>query len=117
HCRPGDAVRVEVAPVDDGTARLVVADTGPGIAPEELPHVLERFWRGRDRHAVAGSGVGLSVVARLVEAHGGTVVVTSDGASGTTVTVTLPALPSGALAQGGGRPGQALRRTTSASTA
>ncbi|WP_088287891.1 HAMP domain-containing sensor histidine kinase [Kineosporia sp. A_224] len=116
HCRPGDIVRVQVAPADGGTARLVVADSGPGIAPDELPHVLERFWRGRDRHAVAGSGVGLAVVARLVEAHDGAVVVTSDGASGTTVTVTLPAMPP-AVAQDAGRPGQALRRTTSASTA
>nr|WP_088318946.1 HAMP domain-containing sensor histidine kinase [Kineosporia sp. R_H_3] len=117
HCRPGDTVRVEVAPAESGTARLVVADSGPGIAPDELPHVLERFWRGRDRHAVAGSGVGLAVVARLVEAHGGTVDVTSDGASGTTVTVTLPALPRTPGAPDAGRSGQPLRRTTSASTA
>ena len=106
HCRPGDRVSVAVSR-DGATARLVVADTGPGIGAEDLPHVLERFHRGRDRHAVAGSGVGLAVVARLVEAHGGTVDVASDGATGTTVTVALP------VAAGG----QPLRRTTSASTA
>lgn len=106
HCRPGDRVRVAVSQ-EGGTARLVVADTGPGIGVEDLPHVLERFHRGRDRHAVAGSGVGLAVVARLVAAHGGTVDVASDGVTGTTVTVTLPA-------SGGGQP---LRSTTSASTA
>lgn len=109
HCRPGDGVRVAVSQ-DASTARLVVADGGPGIAADDLPHVLERFHRGRDRHVVSGSGVGLAVVQRLVEAHGGTVVVASDGATGTTVTVTLPMTP-----QGGG--GQPRRSTTSASTA
>jgi two-component system sensor histidine kinase BaeS len=97
HCRPGDHVTVTLAGpgAPDGaavarTCRLTVQDTGPGIPPEDLPHVLTRFWRGRDRHTVAGSGVGLAVVARLVHAHHGQVYVASDGASGTTVTVDLP---------------------------
>jgi two-component system sensor histidine kinase BaeS len=92
HCRPGDSVRLRVgsgtsegAPV----ARLEVLDTGPGIAPADLPHVFERFWRGRDRTA-AGSGVGLAVVARIVQAHHGHVDVRSDGHSGTAVIVELP---------------------------
>jgi two-component system sensor histidine kinase BaeS len=100
HCRPGDEVDVVVGPVPGattgagaaGTARLVVRDSGPGIPAEDLPHVLERFWRGRDRHAVAGTGVGLAVVARLVEAHRGSLAVGSDGSTGTTVTVDLPLL-------------------------
>jgi two-component system sensor histidine kinase BaeS len=71
-------------------ARLVVADTGIGIPSDELPHVFERFWRGRDAQKVAGSGIGLVVVAGLVEAHGGQVVVTSGRGPGTTFVVTLP---------------------------
>ncbi|MFN0283418.1 MAG: ATP-binding protein [Kineosporiaceae bacterium] len=98
HCRPGDQVHVSVGPAAGGvtapgaagSARLVVRDSGPGIPAEDLPHVLERFWRGRDRRAVAGTGVGLAVVARLVEAHRGSLAVDSDGATGTTVTIDLP---------------------------
>ncbi len=93
HCRPGDDVHVELTAARQGAsalARLTVRDTGPGIAPSDLPHVLDRFWRGRDRSAVAGSGVGLAVVARLVEAHHGRVEISSDGTNGTTVRVELP---------------------------
>ncbi|HEX3005230.1 MAG TPA: HAMP domain-containing sensor histidine kinase [Angustibacter sp.] len=92
HCRPGDTVHVRLAGAPDGAAliaRLEVRDTGPGIPPDDLPHVFERFWRGRDR-TTAGSGVGLAVVARLVHAHHGRVDVRSDGRSGTTVVVELP---------------------------
>jgi two-component system, OmpR family, sensor histidine kinase BaeS len=110
HCRAGDAVRVALSVPGPGRVRLTVADTGPGIPAEDLPSVLERFRRGRDRHTAPGSGVGLAVVARLVEAHGGTVRVLSDGRTGTTVEVDLPA--------DGGRGAQAVREsTTSVSTA
>ena len=74
----------------DGTARLVVEDTGPGIAQDELPHVFERFWRGRSGAGSAGSGVGLAVVSELVRAHGGQVNATARPGGGTRLTVTLP---------------------------
>ncbi|WP_307176253.1 cell wall metabolism sensor histidine kinase WalK [Demequina sp. NBRC 110054] len=81
---------------DDAGVALVVADTGVGIAPEHLPHVFERFYRAdtaRDR-ASGGSGVGLSIVAALVAAHGGSVRADSGGVGrGATFTVTLPATP------------------------
>ena len=89
HCRPGDSVRVAVA-ADPETARLVVADTGPGISPAELDHVFDRFWRGARQAGRPGSGLGLAVVRSLVEAMRGTVSVDSDGATGTTFTVVLP---------------------------
>lgn len=89
YCRPGDEVRVSVQ-ANDRAAVLEVSDTGPGIAPEDLPHVFDRLWRGRDAHRVGGSGIGLAVVQRLVTAHGGTVVAESDGRSGTTVRMQLP---------------------------
>lgn len=91
HCRAGDSVRVLVESArTDRPVRLVVADTGPGIDPEDLAHVFDRFWRGPRQEGLPGSGLGLAVVRSLVEAMHGTVAVESDGARGTTFTVTLP---------------------------
>lgn len=89
YCRPGDRVDVTISS-DAGSAVITVADSGPGIAPDDLPRVFERLWRGRSDRSVAGSGIGLAIVRELVTAHGGTVEVTSDGHSGTTFTVRLP---------------------------
>ncbi len=88
YCRPGDDVTATVRR-DGSDAVLEVRDTGPGIPPEDLPHVFERLWRGRAD--TEGSGIGLAVVRELVTAHGGTVTAASDGVRGTTVTVRLPA--------------------------
>ncbi|MFZ5846008.1 MAG: sensor histidine kinase [Actinomycetota bacterium] len=90
HCRAGDSVRVRVDGAAGGPVRLVVADTGPGIAPDDLEHVFDRFWRGPRQEGVPGSGLGLAVVRSLVEAMHGTVTAESDGRTGTTFTVTLP---------------------------
>jgi two-component system sensor histidine kinase BaeS len=73
-----------------GAACLSVADSGPGIPPEELPHVFERFWRGAQARTVTGSGIGLTVVQRLVEAHAGKIRIESDPGRGTRVSVSLP---------------------------
>ena len=88
-CRPGDRVDVHVR-AEAGRAVLEVVDTGPGIPPDELPHVFERLWRGREAAHVTGSGIGLAVAREIVTAHGGTIEVTSAG-RGTAVTVRLPA--------------------------
>lgn len=85
---PGGHIRAGLA--SDGTwASLEVADDGPGITPEDLAHVFERFFRGRGARA-GGSGIGLAVVAGLVEAHGGEVAVASEPGEGATFTVRLP---------------------------
>ena len=71
---------------------LVVSDTGPGIAAEELPHAFERFFlysRYASNRAV-GTGLGLAIVKELTEAMGGTVTVESEPAKGTRFTVHLP---------------------------
>ena len=86
---PGGSVEVSVG-VHDGTASLAVADTGSGISPDELPHVFERFWRGRGARETAGSGVGLAVVDELVRAHGGSVSAESEPGRGSVFTVELP---------------------------
>ena len=76
--------------VDGSLVRLAVADSGPGIPEEDLPHVFERFWRGARDQSASGSGIGLAVVAALVEAHGGRVLVRSEEGTGTEFTVWLP---------------------------
>jgi two-component system sensor histidine kinase BaeS len=75
-----------------GEAHLSVADTGPGIPPEEIDRIFDRFYRldpARSR-ASGGTGLGLAIVKTLVEAHGGRVGVTSRVGVGSTFVVTLP---------------------------
>jgi signal transduction histidine kinase len=72
----------------DGEVRFSVTDTGPGIAPENLPRVFERFWRGDRCRGCAG--LGLAISRAIVEAHGGTLSVDSRPGQGTTFTFTLP---------------------------
>jgi len=62
----------------------------PGVPPQELPHVFDRFWRGSAGRAVGGAGIGLAVVRELIVAHGGTIVVESQAGRGTRLTITLP---------------------------
>ncbi len=84
----GGRVKLAVAP-QGGEAKLSVEDTGVGIPDDEIPHVFERFWRGRAATGRAGSGIGLAVVADLVHAHGGTVAAASVEGRGTRFVVTL----------------------------
>ncbi len=77
---------------EKNSARVEVRDTGTGIAPEGLPHVFERFWRGdKARSRTQGStGLGLAIAKQLVEAHGGQIGVESNVGKGTTFWFTLP---------------------------
>ena len=69
--------------------RLEVADTGPGIAPDHLPHVFDRFWQARETRR-AGAGLGLAIVKGIVEAHDGVVTVESALGEGTRFRLELP---------------------------
>jgi two-component system OmpR family sensor kinase len=72
---------------------IQVADLGPGLPPEDAAHVFERFWRADKARTRSrgGSGLGMSIVASIVHAHGGSVRFDSSVAAGSTVTVWLPA--------------------------
>lgn len=78
-----------------------ISDTGPGIDPEDLPHVFDRFYRADKSRTrtTGGSGLGLAIVRSLVELHGGTVSVESKPGEGTCFTVSLPL--TGPAGQGG----------------
>ncbi|MFI7208803.1 sensor histidine kinase [Micromonospora aurantiaca] len=91
YCRSGDQVHLRARVEPAGGALLTVADTGPGIPAEELPHAFERLFRGRDARDIAGSGIGLAVVRELITAHGGVVALESPPGEGLTVTIRLPA--------------------------
>jgi signal transduction histidine kinase len=92
---PGGRVRVRLDRVDD-EVRLVVSDTGVGIAPAFLPHVFDRFRQadGSMTRAYGGVGLGLSLVRDLVALHNGRVSAESPGdGAGATFTVSLPLRP------------------------
>jgi two-component system sensor histidine kinase BaeS len=71
-------------------AVLQVIDTGTGIPAEDLPHIFDRFWRGRQAAQISGSGIGLAIAAELTQAHGGRLTATSEPGQGTRLTLTLP---------------------------
>lgn len=80
-------IRVEAKP---GEARVSIIDEGPGIAPESLPHLFDRFFRGEQRGNAPGLGLGLYITRMLVEAHGGRVWAESAVGQGSTFTVAVP---------------------------
>lgn len=87
----GGSISIEVKRTNGG-ASVCISDNGVGISVEDLPHIFERFFKAdkaRSRMA-GGSGLGLSIVKRIVEMHGGTVTASSTPGSGTTITVFLP---------------------------
>lgn len=92
HTSEGGAITVE-GRAQDGFVALAVRDTGPGIPPEHLPHVFDRFYRADPSRARAsgGAGLGLAIVKELVEAHGGRVRAENAPGRGAVFTFTMPA--------------------------
>lgn len=82
------AVTLRLARGLEGGIEIVVSDTGPGIADDEKPRVTERFYRGGSSLGIAGTGLGLSLVAAVARLHGGSLVL-ADGHPGLITTVTL----------------------------
>ena len=73
---------------------MEVADQGPGIAPEDLPHIWERFHRVDKSRSRSLGGTGLAIVKQIVEAHGGRVGVNSEVGKGSTFWFSLAVVPS-----------------------
>jgi two-component system, OmpR family, sensor kinase len=92
HTPAGGRVSLEMLP-GDGRIRVAVADTGSGIAAEDLPRVFDRFYRGGGQGRGARSGLGLAIVRRIVELHAQTVSLTSTPGVGTCVEFGLPIAP------------------------
>ncbi len=92
HTPPGTAVEIDLMTAGGSGARIDVTDDGPGIRPDALPHVFDRFYRAdssRWRRS-GGSGLGLAIVEAIVTAHGGTVTAANPPGGGARITVTLP---------------------------
>lgn len=107
----GGRVTLMASQTDD-TATISVRDSGPGIPPDDLPHIFDRFWHGKRAHR-SGAGLGLAIAKGIVEAHGGTIRVESEAGEGTLFTFTLP---EGADGKGGGTE-ESTTQTTAEETA
>jgi signal transduction histidine kinase len=90
----GSEVVLAVRRVDEARDRwaiLSVTDSGSGIPKRDLPHVCDEFYRGgKVNQGVAGTGLGLAIVRRIVDQYGGALAISSEEASGTTITIRLP---------------------------
>lgn len=106
--REGGTVWVKARGTDDEVI-IVVQDDGRGIPPEDLPHLFERFYRGKPNSAgkIDGTGLGLAIVKGVVDKHHGTITVESVHGEGTTFTVTLPRKQPPAPPAEGGERGEA----------
>jgi signal transduction histidine kinase len=87
--RPGSRVRLAIAG-GAGELRLTVQDQGPGIDAADVPHLFERFYRGRSADGTAGSGLGLAIARNLARLHGGDVTIDTGPGRGSRFTVSLP---------------------------
>jgi len=90
YCRAGDSVTIK-AESKENRLTISVVDTGPGIPVDALPHIFERFYRvpGAESKA-SGTGLGLTITRKIIEAHGGEITVSSEEGHGATFTFTLP---------------------------
>jgi signal transduction histidine kinase len=95
HTPDGGAVTLRAEP-DGNCVRVTVSDTGPGVPPEHLPHIFDRFYKGdasrADTGVPSGSGLGLSIVRAIVVRHGGAVSAANADGGGAVFTLRLPAL-------------------------
>ena len=87
--REGGSVRIAMAKEGDGLV-LCFEDDGCGIAQEDLPKVFERFWRADRSRTTSGTGIGLSIVKSVVQAHGGTIEAQSESGQGTRMLLHFP---------------------------
>jgi signal transduction histidine kinase len=89
---PGGTIGIAVEE-REAEVRFTVSDSGPGIPPDELPHIFDRFWKAHGDVSAPGAGLGLSIVKGLVAAHGGSVSVDSRLGVGSVFRLSLPVTP------------------------
>jgi len=90
---PAGTIITVAAQLSSGNIEISVSDDGPGISPEDIPNVFDRFWRAEKSRSrvTGGSGLGLAIVKQLIEAHGGNISVVSEGLTkGTAFKLILP---------------------------
>ncbi len=92
HAQPGGTITLATS-IREGQVSVSIRDTGPGIAPDALPHIFERFYRSDASRTGAGAGLGLAIAKELIEAQRGAIRVESQVGQGSVFTVTLPSLP------------------------
>ena len=86
----GGRVRISAECGQEGGVRFAVSDTGPGVAPGDLPHVFDRFWQAKGT-AHLGSGLGLAIARGIAEAHGGRATAENNAGGGSTFALWIPA--------------------------
>jgi signal transduction histidine kinase len=88
-CKSGDRISV-VSRTRGNAAQIEIADTGPGIAPEDLPHIFDPYYSASRKHHKAGTGLGLYIGKGIVDAHAGQIHCASEPGVGTRFNITLP---------------------------
>ncbi len=93
---PGAAVHIGIDRLDDRSVTVAISDNGPGMSPDVASRVFDRFFRADETRlsSVRSSGLGLSIVSSIIEAHGGTIGLDTELGTGSTFTVVLPVAPS-----------------------
>jgi len=87
--KSGDTIEIR-ASEDGNNIRIEIADTGPGIPPEEIDQVWGELFRGKGARGIQGSGLGLALVQAIIRRHGGTAAIRSQLEKGTVITISLP---------------------------
>ncbi|MCX6218639.1 HAMP domain-containing sensor histidine kinase [Spirosoma sp.] len=94
-CKFSDSHQVHLkVVVFDTLVQVAISDQGIGIAADELDYIMQPFYRAANARAIKGNGIGLSLTARIIQLHGGTLTVNSQLGCGTTITVSLPRMQS-----------------------
>jgi signal transduction histidine kinase len=90
--KAGDRISI-ISRTRGALAQIEIADTGPGIAADDLPHIFDPYYSASTKHQKTGTGLGLYIAKGIVDAHGGTIRCTSEPGAGTTFSITLPLTP------------------------
>lgn len=93
HFSPRGGVITAVTGCNESQVWLHVHDAGPGILPENLPHIFDMFWREDEAHSTPGLGLGLAIAQKIIKRHGGKIEVTSERGNGSTFHIFLPISP------------------------